>query len=308
MFDLCPWRLLAGGTCGALAPSDAPLAFALALAVERRAIGGGDARRPASRGRCDGRRPSRPGARGGRGVGVRRARDLRGVVRCSAAFPDRRTPADLGAPRMAANRGHGAVLGSGGWRARGVAGRSALRRTRASEADLGVVRLHGCEAMPRGDPSGVVPREPLERPRGIVRDPIPKKCARIPGGSPIQSACIGEPGYRSDPAQEPYAAVGSPLLPVTGQAVGRPIPPADDSARGPRNGSRRSASHRLFAGTSRPARPGTADPRCRSSRRRTRARSGNPSACTAPHRGACRGGAHRRPESFRGRRWRSGGG
>ena len=113
--------------------------------------------------------------------------------------------------------------------------------------------------------------------------------ARTPGGSPIPSACIGEPGYRWGPVQEPYAAVGSPRPPVTGRAAGRPIPPADDSARGPRNGSRRSASRRRSAGTFRRARPGTADPRCRSYRRRTRARSGNPSACTAPPRRARQG-------------------
>ena len=70
-----------------------------------------------------------------------------------------------GAPCMGEDRGHGVDLGNGGWRARCVALRLGVtQEPELPEADLGVVRLDRRESTPRGGPTGVVPREPLERP------------------------------------------------------------------------------------------------------------------------------------------------
>ena len=195
MFDLCPWYLAASGPAGhAFLPE--PLALPVALAPERGALGRGDARRRSSRER---ERPSavvapsgsgsRPGRRSHCSRSSERGSLLHRFPRSSSPSRSPCTPHGRG-PRSRRCSGERRVARLGAWL---TARRYA--EPELPEADLGVVRLDRREATPRGGPSGVVPREPLERPwrdRSAARSR--RTSVRSPAGSPIPNGCTGEPG------------------------------------------------------------------------------------------------------------------
>ena len=164
ILHLCPWYLAASGPAGQGLLPEPARAHSVALDPERSAPRRGDVGRRSSReGNARGE-SARPRSRGRRRLYIRTAHGPRSMVRRSTVVPDPHHQPDLRAPCMGEDRGHGVDLGNGGWRSRCVALGSALRRARVPEADLGVIRLDRRESTPRGGPTGVIPRESLERP------------------------------------------------------------------------------------------------------------------------------------------------